>query len=176
MWTRWKDSRSFGGWILRTSARSKDRILYAPDVSELRVCPRRTPHRWTTFAVTSVNSLRCHASTWFRLGSKFRCMRSTPTETQAISENDFECLASTGVKHTGDNVAKFSGRDWEFLTSPLLAYQTLLGSRSDCSLCGSYLANDNLNSPNADKWLPIVAGQRLIWKGCPRDSRLLKSY
>jgi hypothetical protein len=31
------------------------------------------------------------------MGSKFRCMRSTPTEMQSMSENDFECLASTGV-------------------------------------------------------------------------------
>jgi hypothetical protein len=30
--------------------------------------------------------------------SKFRCIRSTPTEMQSIRENDFECLASTGVK------------------------------------------------------------------------------
>src|SRR5271169_1586593 len=52
----------------------------------------------TTFAVTSVSSLRCQASTCFRIGSKFRCIRSTPTEMQSISENDFECLASTGVK------------------------------------------------------------------------------
>jgi len=34
----------------------------------------------------------------FPLGPKFRCIRSTPTEMQSISENDFECLASTGVK------------------------------------------------------------------------------
>ena len=33
----------------------------------------------------------------FRMGSKFRCIRSTPTEMQSISENDFECFASTGV-------------------------------------------------------------------------------
>src|SRR5713226_216363 len=52
----------------------------------------------TTFAVTSVNSLLCHASTCFRIGSKFRCIRSTPTEIASTSENDFECLASTGVK------------------------------------------------------------------------------
>src|ERR1019366_8495317 len=52
----------------------------------------------TTFAVTSVNSLFCHASTCFRIGSKLRCIRSTPTEMQSISENDFECLARTGVK------------------------------------------------------------------------------
>src|SRR6267154_448824 len=51
----------------------------------------------TTFAVTSVNSLLCQASTCFRIGSKLRCIRSTPTEMQSISENDFECLASTGV-------------------------------------------------------------------------------
>jgi hypothetical protein len=38
------------------------------------------------------------ASTWLRMGSKFLCIRSTPTEMQSIGENDFECLASTGVK------------------------------------------------------------------------------
>ena len=35
------------------------------------------------------------------MGSKFLCMRSTPTETQSTSENDFECLASTGVNAPG---------------------------------------------------------------------------
>src|SRR6266567_6319361 len=55
----------------------------------------------TTFAVTSINSLFCHASTCFRIGSKFRCIRSTPTEMQSMSENDFECLASTGVNTPG---------------------------------------------------------------------------
>jgi hypothetical protein len=49
------------------------------------------------FSVTSVNSLLCHASTCLRIGSKFRCIRSTPTEMQSMSENDFECFASTGV-------------------------------------------------------------------------------
>jgi hypothetical protein len=34
----------------------------------------------------------------FRMGSKFRCIRSTPTEIQSMSENDFERFASTGVK------------------------------------------------------------------------------
>src|SRR5216683_4564558 len=52
----------------------------------------------TTLAVTSVISLLCQASTCFRMGSKLRCIRSTPTEMQSTSENDFECLASTGVK------------------------------------------------------------------------------
>ena len=49
-------------------------------------------------AVMSANSLLCHVSTCFRIGSKFLCMRSTPTEIQSMSENDFECFASTGVK------------------------------------------------------------------------------
>ncbi len=40
-------------------------------------------------------------STYFRIGSKFRCMRSTPTEMQSMSENDFECFASTGVNTPG---------------------------------------------------------------------------
>src|SRR3981081_1905542 len=51
----------------------------------------------TTLAVTSVNSLLCHVSTCLRIGSKFRCIRSTPTEMQSMSENDFECFASTRV-------------------------------------------------------------------------------
>ena len=39
----------------------------------------------------------CQTSTCLRIGSKFRCMQSTPTEMQSMSENDFECFASTGV-------------------------------------------------------------------------------
>ncbi|MGA7768380.1 MAG: hypothetical protein WCA27_19425, partial [Candidatus Sulfotelmatobacter sp.] len=50
----------------------------------------------TMAAIPAVSSLRCHASC-FRMGSKFRCIRSTPTEMQSISENDFESFASTGV-------------------------------------------------------------------------------
>jgi hypothetical protein len=42
-------------------------------------------------------------STYFRIGSKFRCIRSTPTEMQSMSENDFECFASTGVKYLRSN-------------------------------------------------------------------------
>ena len=41
-------------------------------------------------AVRSVSSHLCQASTCFRIGSKFRCMRSTPTEMQSMRENDFE--------------------------------------------------------------------------------------
>src|SRR5580700_7139143 len=51
----------------------------------------------TTLAVTSVNSLLCQVSTCFRICSKLRCIRSTPTEMQSMSENDFECFANTGV-------------------------------------------------------------------------------
>jgi hypothetical protein len=35
------------------------------------------------------------------MGSKFRCIRSMPTEMQSMSENDLECLASTGVNAPG---------------------------------------------------------------------------
>ena len=55
----------------------------------------------TTFAVTSDRSLFCPASTCFLMGSKFRCIRSTPTEMQSIRENDFECFARTGVNTLG---------------------------------------------------------------------------
>ena len=43
----------------------------------------------------------CQASTCFRIGSKLRCIRSTPTEMQSMGENDFECFASTGVNTPG---------------------------------------------------------------------------
>src|SRR5258708_18528945 len=39
--------------------------------------------------------------TCFRIGSKFRCIRSTPIAMESTSENDFECLASTGVNTPG---------------------------------------------------------------------------
>ena len=38
-----------------------------------------------------------HASICFRMGSKFRCIGSIPTELQPINENDLECLAIPGV-------------------------------------------------------------------------------
>jgi hypothetical protein len=41
------------------------------------------------------------AGTCLRIGSKFRCIRSTPTDRQLMSENDFECFASTGVNTPG---------------------------------------------------------------------------
>jgi hypothetical protein len=47
--------------------------------------------------VTSINSLLSQASTCFRIGSKFRRIRSTPTAMHSIGENDFECFANTGV-------------------------------------------------------------------------------
>jgi hypothetical protein len=50
----------------------------------------------TTLAITSPNWLSAMPS-GFHIGSKFHCTRSTPTEMQSISENDFECFASTGV-------------------------------------------------------------------------------
>ncbi len=61
----------------------------------------------TTFVVTSVSSVLCPASTCFCIGSKLRCIRSTPTEMQSMSENDFECFANTRREHPGDNVSEF---------------------------------------------------------------------
>lgn len=40
-------------------------------------------------------------STCFRIGSKLRCIRSTLTEMQSISEKNFECFARTGVNTPG---------------------------------------------------------------------------
>lgn len=50
------------------------------------------------FALMSVSSVARHASIYFRIGSKLRCMRSTPIEMESTRANDFECLAKTGVK------------------------------------------------------------------------------
>lgn len=95
-----------------------------------------------TFAVTSVNSLLCQASTCFRMGSKFRCIRSTPTEMQSISENDFECFASTGVKspanvmfeHTNTRypqvIAKRMLLSWELRRPMLKRHPSISVSRS----------------------------------------------
>lgn len=60
----------------------------------------------TTLAVASVNSLFCHASTCFRVGSKFRCLRSTPTERQSMSENDFRVFREHRCQHACDNVSE----------------------------------------------------------------------
>jgi hypothetical protein len=68
----------------------------------------------TTFAVTSVNSLFCHVSTCFRIGSKFLCIRSTPTAMQSMSENDFECFASTGLNTPGTMLPNFWVRRFNF--------------------------------------------------------------
>jgi hypothetical protein len=38
-----------------------------------------------------------HASTCFRIGSKLRCVRSTPTEIESSKEGDLERFARTGV-------------------------------------------------------------------------------
>src|SRR3989442_8319806 len=103
----------------------------------------------TTLAVTSVSSLRCQASTCFRMGSKLRCIRSTPTEMQSMRENDFECFASTGVKspanamfeHTntrypqvivGDNEMDRDGRA-HIIVEEAIAVCALTGVRSSSS-------------------------------------------
>src|SRR5260370_16515835 len=61
--------------------------------------------------------LLCHPSTCLRIGSKLRCIRSTPTEMQSIRENDFECFASTGVNTPGTMLPSVS--------SPPLLHVTL---------------------------------------------------
>jgi hypothetical protein len=47
-------------------------------------------------AVTVLNSVWRQVSTCCRTDSKFRCIRSTPTEMASTSEKLFECLARTG--------------------------------------------------------------------------------
>src|SRR5512135_3236785 len=72
----------------------------------------------TTFAVTSVSSHLCHASTCLRMGSKLRCIRSTPTEMQSMRENDFECFASTGV-NTPETIRQCQQCRFEVMVSKL---------------------------------------------------------
>jgi hypothetical protein len=64
----------------------------------------------------SVSSLLFQASTCFRSGSELRCIRSTRTEMQSMSENDFECFARTGVKSpkTTTQFMKHSTRGYRF--------------------------------------------------------------
>jgi hypothetical protein len=64
----------------------------------------------TTFAVTPVSSLFCQASTRLRIGWKFRCIRSTPTEMQSMSGNDFECFDEYWRERVWNNVTNWSRR------------------------------------------------------------------
>jgi hypothetical protein len=84
--TLWKSSRERSAFLCHSKSE-----LYSS-------LPLTNASQMTTSAVTSVNSLLCHASTCFRIGSKFRYIRSTPPRMQSVSENDFECFAHTGVK------------------------------------------------------------------------------
>ena len=51
--------------------------------------------------VTSVSALFCQASTCRHMGSKFRCIRSMPIESESSSEKRFECFAKTGLNTPG---------------------------------------------------------------------------
>ena len=42
---------------------------------------------------------------------EFRCIRSTPTEMQSMSENDLECFARTGVKSPANAMLESSASD-----------------------------------------------------------------
>src|SRR5271157_3770844 len=53
-------------------------------------------------------------------GSKLRCMRSMPTEMQSMSENDFECFASTGVNAPGTMSPNLVRGEGQFPPSRLL--------------------------------------------------------
>ena len=63
----------------------------------------------TTFAVTSVSSLLCQVSTCLRIGSKFRYLRSTPTEMQSMRER-LRVLREHGGEGTSDNVSELTDR------------------------------------------------------------------
>jgi hypothetical protein len=73
--------------------------------------------QYNDIVASRVSSLRCQASTCLRTGSKFRCIRSTSTGIQSMSENDFECFASTGVK--SPLKAKWPGLAGGFIVHPV---------------------------------------------------------
>jgi hypothetical protein len=63
-----------------------------------RSCAGQGDLRIAQVLLRAFSSNRCQASTCLCIGSKLRCIRSTPAAMQSINENDFECFASTGVK------------------------------------------------------------------------------
>lgn len=85
----------------------------------------------STFKSGSQLGSRC-----LRMGSKFRCIRSTPTEMQSIRKNDFECLASTDV-NTPETMSPNSGSR-EVLTSQKptseASRRTRLGPRTEAEV------------------------------------------
>src|SRR6266566_1116758 len=67
----------------------------------------------TSFAVSSGKRVPFHAFTCFFIGSKFRCMRSTPTERMSTRLRCLVCLASTGVNAPGTMLpSAVQGRGW----------------------------------------------------------------
>jgi hypothetical protein len=102
----------------------------------------------TTFAVTSVSPLP-----GFHLlphGLEIPLNPSTPTETQSISENDFECLASTGVNTLG-TMFPDSGRDSENLPPAASATFDFKLPRLAGKLINQHLYAERASSP-WQKW------------------------
>jgi hypothetical protein len=48
----------------------------------------------------------------FCIGLMFLCIRPTPSEMESMSENDFECFASTGVKSPAKAKLRHTGAKW----------------------------------------------------------------
>src|SRR5260221_12272749 len=61
----------------------------ASSCPEGQACPKGRSSDWERKLTADVHH---------RIAQMLRCILSIPTEMQSISENDFECFASTGVK------------------------------------------------------------------------------
>jgi hypothetical protein len=97
-----------------------------------------------------VGEFSLQVSTCFRMGSKFLCIRSTPTEMQSIKENDFECLASTGVNAPGTMFPNFGCREVQPPPRRLPGPESesiacSVGSESPDYLLGTTLALQNID-------------------------------
>src|SRR5215471_2984519 len=57
-------------------------------------------------AVTVLSSVWRQVSTCCRMGSKFRCIRSTPTEMASNKRKALRVFGQDGLKRAGDNVSK----------------------------------------------------------------------
>jgi hypothetical protein len=115
-----------------------------------------------TLTVTSVNFTSLSCFCLLSIDSKVRRMRSTPTEMQSMSENDFECFASTGVNTPGTMLPSSS--------SELLLHVTL--SSAMFPLCHTGASN-SMASNSALKG-SIRASERVLG-GLGSHPRLLLS-
>ena len=110
-----------------------------------------------SLAVAFVSCCARHVSTCRRIGSKFLCMRSTPTEIASTNEKLLECFA---------NIGGVANRNTTFVLLPEPSggenFSRLRVPRAVCSICAQILSR---------KPLSIVADSLSILRRGSPDSR-----